>query len=135
LSPAVVKAGFQWDDGMLRAVNAVAEREGVTALVLDGRHVVAAAVSGPPVDAVTAERQLRQRWGSMFPSKLEAAHLAFDALPSAVRADLERRELDVHPAVMDYLARVGEALMDPTTPGGERRLKEKYRQWVESQPR
>jgi hypothetical protein len=30
---------------------------------------------------------------------------------------------------------VAEALMDPTTPGGERRLKEKYRQWVERQPR
>ena len=64
--------------------------------------------SAPPVDAVTAERHLHQRWGSMLPSKLEAAHLAFDAPPADVRADLERRELDVHPAVLDYLARVGE---------------------------
>lgn len=69
---------------------------------------------------------LQQRWGSRFPSKLEAAHLAFDALPADVRADLERRKLDVHPAVMDYLARVGEALMDPTTPQGEARLRAKY---------
>jgi hypothetical protein len=38
----------------------------------------------------------------------------------------QRRELDVHPVVMDYLARVGEALMDPSTPGGERRPKAKY---------
>jgi hypothetical protein len=71
----------------------------------------------------------------MFPSKLEAAHLAFDALPPDVRADLERRELDLHPGVLDYLARVGESMLDATTPGGERRLKEKYRQWAESQTR
>jgi hypothetical protein len=116
------------DPVMSQAVNVLAEREGVTAFVLEGRHVIAEALSGPLVDAVTAERQLQQRWGSMFPSKLEAAHLAFDALPDAVRADLERRELDVHPAVLDYLARVGEAMMDASTPGGERRLKAKYQE-------
>jgi hypothetical protein len=111
---------------MSKAVNVLAEREGVTAFVLEGRHVIAGALSGPPVDPVQAERQLQQRWGRMFPSKLEAAHLAFDALPSDVRADLERRELDLHPGVLDYLARVGEALMDPSTPHGERRLRAKY---------
>ncbi|HUH13787.1 MAG TPA: hypothetical protein VMK65_11780, partial [Longimicrobiales bacterium] len=58
-----------------RAVNVLAEREGMTRFVLEGRHVIAGAVSGPPVDAVTAERQLQQRWGSSFPSKLDAAHL------------------------------------------------------------
>jgi hypothetical protein len=119
------------DPVMSKAVNVLAEREGVTAFVLEGRHVIAGALSGPPVDAVQAERQLQQRWGRMFPSKLEAAHLAFDALPPDVRADLEHRELDVHPGVLDYLARVGEALMDPSTPGGVKRLKEKYRLWAE----
>jgi hypothetical protein len=121
------------DPVMSKAVNVLAEREGVTAFVLEGRHVIAGALSGPPVDAVQAERQLQQRWGRMFPSKLEAAHLAFDALPPDVRADLERRELDLHPAFMDYLARVGEALMDASTPGGERRLRAKYAQ-AESRP-
>ena len=38
-----------------------------------------------------------------------------------------RHELDVPPAaVMDFLVRVVEAVMDPRTPGGERRLKAKY---------
>jgi hypothetical protein len=63
----------------------------------------------------------------MLPSKLEASHLAFDAPPADVRADLERRELDVHPAVLDYLARVGEASMDRSTPGGERRAEGQIR--------
>lgn len=44
-------------------------------------------------------------------------------LPSGLA---RRRELDVHPVVMDSLARVGEALMDPSTRGGERRLRAKY---------
>jgi hypothetical protein len=65
---------------------------------------------------------------------LEAAHLAFDALPPEVRADLERRELDVHPEVLAYLARVGESMLDATTPYGERRLRERYRQWAATQP-
>jgi len=48
--------------------------------------VIGGAASGPSVDAVTAERQLHQCWGGMFPFKLEAAHLAFDALPAAIEA-------------------------------------------------
>lgn len=42
------------------------------------------------------------------------------------RADLEAHELDIHPDVMDHLARVDEALWDARTPGGERRLRAKY---------
>jgi hypothetical protein len=37
-----------------------------------------------------------------------------------------RHELDVHPAVVDYLASVGETLMDSSTPRGFARLKAKY---------
>jgi hypothetical protein len=88
--------------------------------------VVAAALSGPRVDPIAAERQVQQRWGRAFAAKLEAAQLAFDALPPAVRVNLEQRDIDVHPAVLAYLARVGERLMDPSTAGGERRLKARY---------
>jgi hypothetical protein len=37
-----------------------------------------------------------------------------------------RRERDVHPGVLDYLARVGESMLDATTPRGERRRRAKY---------
>jgi hypothetical protein len=37
-----------------------------------------------------------------------------------------RRDLDVHPVVLGYLARVGGHMLDATTPHGERRLRVKY---------
>jgi hypothetical protein len=120
------KSGLEWDTAKLGAVNAAAEREGLTAFVLEGRQVLAQAATRPRVVHDEAARVLQGRWGSAFSSKLAAAHRALDALPPEELAGWEARDLDFQPDVMEYMARVGEEMVNPLTPGGWRRLWGKY---------
>jgi len=116
------------DPEISRAANAAAERAGVTAMVLEGRHVIAQARSAGTVDFATLESRLETRYGRALPSKLDAFFTALDDpdFPPALRADLERTGLDLNDEVFDYLARMGESMLDATTPDGERRLRARY---------
>jgi hypothetical protein len=68
------------------------------------------------------------RYGRALPSKLDAFFTVLDDpdFPPALRADFERSGIDLNDEVFDYLARVGESMLDATTPQGERRLRAKY---------
>ena len=107
-----------------KALHVIAEREGLADLVLEGRGVVQRVASAPLLDDVTAERALKARWGRAFDTKLAAANMALATLlPKADLAELEARELDFQPDVLDYWAKVGERMLDATTPQGFARRK------------
>ena len=107
-----------------KALHALAEREGLADLVLEGRGVVRRVASAPLLDDVTAERTLKARWGRAYDTKLAAANMALGTLlPKEDLADLEARDLDYQPDVLDFWARVGDRMLDMTTPQGFARRK------------
>jgi hypothetical protein len=137
-TPEAAKAGWRWDEPQRQAVNATAEAEGLVPLVLDGQHVITQIAADGPVDLVANENAIIRHWGPRFHAKMDAVD-RFEALlrekHPAVLAALERTGQSEHRLWLEFAAQAGEAMMDASTPGGERRLKAKYAKFVESAAR
>jgi hypothetical protein len=99
-------------------------------IVPEGQRLIAQLAGGPPVDLAATDRQLTQLWSpSERNAKLDAAD-RFEArlreTHPAVLAKLEGAGLTNHPDWLVFAAKAGERMVDPLTPGGFRRIREKY---------